>query len=126
MLVALFVVSSLVGRPPQVATALETLSTCMDMRQETCLFAAAWLKMGGDAAMPDVLKATPAMTQSGQLLTISAIATEPSKAAGETLCKLAQDTRLDPMARALAIEQLSQRPIPPSAKSAANGPMEVV
>ena len=59
MLVALIIMSSVIGRPPQVHSALETLSSCQDLREETCLFAAAWLKMGGDAAMPEVLKSMP-------------------------------------------------------------------
>lgn len=122
MLVALLVMSSIIGRPPQVQSALETLSTCQDLRAESCLFAAAWLKMGGDEAMPEVLKSAPGMTQTGQLLTISAIGTVNTKAATETLGKLAQDTRLDDMARALALEQLSARQVPPKTKA---GPVEV-
>ena len=122
MLVALLVVSSIIGRPPQVQSALETLTACQDLRAEPCLFAAAWLKMGGDEAMPEVLKSAPGMTQTGQLLTISAIGTVNTKAATETLGKLAQDTRLDEMARALALEQLSARTQTPKMKV---GPLEV-
>lgn len=122
MLVAMLVMSSLLGRPPQVQSALETLSTCQDLRAEACLFAAAWLKMGGDEAMPEVLKAAPGMTPTGQLLTINAVGTVPSKAATDCLMKLAIDARLDPMSRALALEQLTERPQPPKAKS---GPTEL-
>ncbi len=122
MLVALLVAGSIVGRPPQVHSALETLSTCQDLRAETCLFAAAWLKMGGDPAMPEVLKVAHGMTQAGQFLTISAIATMPSKAVTETLGKLAADARLDPMARALALDKLTHRASPPRAKK---GPLDV-
>jgi len=121
MLVAMLVMSSIIGRPPQVQSALETLSTCQDLRAEACLFAAAWLKMGGDEAMPEVLKSAPGMTQTGQLLTISSIGTLNTKAATDTLGKLAQDTRLDEMARALALEQLSRRQTPPKSKV---GPLE--
>lgn len=122
MLVAMLVMSSLLGRPPQVQSALETLSTCEDLRAEACLFAAAWLKMGGDEAMPEVVKAAPTMTPTGQLLTINAVGTVPSKAATDCLMKLAVDARLDPMSRALALEQLTERPQAPKAKS---GPTEL-
>ncbi len=110
MLVTLFVVSTLFARPPQVHSALETLKSCSDMQAESCRFAADWLKMGGEAALPEVLKEAPGMTQAGQLLTVNAVGQMGVKGAVECLGKLAQDRRMDSMARALALEQLSKRP----------------
>ncbi len=110
MLVTLFVVSTLFARPPQVHSALETLKTCADMQSESCRFAADWLRMGGDAAIPEVLKEAPGMTQAGQLLTVNAVGKMGVKGAVDCLGKLAQDGRMDSMARAMALEQLSVRP----------------
>lgn len=121
MLVTLFVVSTLFARPPQVHSALETLKTCPDMQAESCRFAADWLKMGGEAALPEVMKEAPGMTQSGQLLTVNAVGQMGVKGAVECLGTLAKDRRMDSMARALALEQLAARPPDRRAKT---GPTE--
>lgn len=125
MLVVLLVVGTVaIDRPPQVHSALETLSTCSDIGAEECRFAAAWLKMGGDPAMPEVLKAAPGMTQAGQLLTISAVASMPGKVVLKTLGTLALDTRLDGLARSLALDRLARRDEPKRKRRRQKGPLD--
>jgi len=122
MLVGLLIVSSIIGTPLRVDEALATLGTCDDFRQEGCRFAAAWVKMGGDAVLPKVVAVAPSMTSIGQILTVSVIGGNPSKAATEALGALASDTRLGISARSLALDRLTDRT---PAGRAAKGPLKV-
>lgn len=109
MLVAMLIVSSAIGAPLRVDEALETLGTCDDFQKESCRFAAAWLGMGGDAALPKVLERAPSMTPIGQILTVSVVSGNTSKAATVALGKLAGDTRIGESARGMALEQFVTR-----------------
>lgn len=109
MLVALLVVSSAVGAPLRVDEAIETLSTCDDFQKESCRFAAAWLGMGGDAALPKVLQSAPGMTAIGQILTVSVVSANTSSAATDTLGRLALDQRVGSSARGMALDQFVTR-----------------
>ena len=109
MLVALLVVSSAIGAPLRVDEAIETLSTCDDFQKESCRFAAAWLGMGGDAALPKVLESAPGMTAIGQILTVSVVSANTSSAATDTLGRLALDQRVGRSARGMALDQFVTR-----------------
>lgn len=109
MLVAMLIVSSAIGAPLRVDEALQTLGTCDDFQKESCRFAAAWLGMGGDAALPKVLESAPTMTPIGQILTVSVVSGNTSKAATLALGKLAADTRIGESARGMALDQFVTR-----------------
>jgi HEAT repeat protein len=123
MLVTVIALTTMLGAPLRVDEALETLSTCDDLQKESCLFAGAWIKMGGDPAMPLIFEKAPGMTKIGQIIVVSVIGTNPSKAATETLGKMARESRMDPVVRSMALDQLASRTDAPAKMK--GGPLEV-